>query len=46
MKKTARELLQRFLSETQGEARRVGVKVSGLKKEEKVQDRITDFLGV
>jgi DNA polymerase IV (DinB-like DNA polymerase) len=46
MKKAAKELLQKFLSETQGEARRVGVKVSGLKKEEKAQNRITDFLGV
>jgi DNA polymerase IV (DinB-like DNA polymerase) len=46
MKKAAKDLLQRFLSETQGEARRVGVKVSGLRKEEKVQNRITDFLRV
>jgi nucleotidyltransferase/DNA polymerase involved in DNA repair len=45
-KKTVRELFAKFLSESDVEARRVGVKVSNLAKEEKKQKQITNFFGL
>ncbi len=45
-KKTVGELFQKFLSESDVEARRVGVKVSNLAKEEKKQKQITSFFGL
>ena len=45
-KKTVRELFAKFLSESDVEARRVGVKVSNLAKEEGMkQKQITNFFG-
>jgi DNA polymerase IV (DinB-like DNA polymerase) len=43
LKKMIRELLEKFLEESDMEARRVGVKVSQLSKEEKVQKRLESF---
>jgi nucleotidyltransferase/DNA polymerase involved in DNA repair len=45
IKRSANELLERFLNESTDEARRVGVKISSLGKEEKIQKHITEFLG-
>ncbi|UCC59165.1 MAG: DNA polymerase IV [Candidatus Bathyarchaeum sp.] len=44
-KKTVRELFAKFLSESDVEARRVGVKVSNLAKEEEKQKQLTNFFG-
>jgi DNA polymerase IV (DinB-like DNA polymerase) len=44
MKKTVKELLERFLNENGMEARRVGVKVSNLIREEKYQKQLTSFI--
>jgi len=44
MKRTVNELLMRFLSENDMEARRVGVKVSNLVREEKYQKQLTSFI--
>jgi DNA polymerase IV (DinB-like DNA polymerase) len=43
IKRTARELFERLLNESSNEARRVGVRVSGLGRAEKTQKRLTDF---
>ncbi len=42
-KKTVKELLEKFLSESNVEARRVGVKVSNLSKKEELQKQLTSF---
>ena len=42
-KKTAKELYEKFLGESDFEARRVGVKVSNLTKKEELQKQITNF---
>ncbi len=44
--KTVRNLFAKFLSESDVEARRVGVKVSNLTKEERKQKQITNFFGL
>ncbi len=44
-KKTIRELFAKFLSESDAEARRVGVKVSNLTKEEEKQKQLTNYFG-
>jgi len=44
-KKTVRELFEKFLSESDVEARRIGVKVSNLTKREELQKQITNFFG-
>jgi hypothetical protein len=44
MKSTVRELLERFLNETELKARRVGVKISNLYREEKRQKQLTSFM--
>jgi DNA polymerase IV (DinB-like DNA polymerase) len=44
-KKTVKELYEKFLSESEVEARRVGVKVSNLSKKENLQKQITNFFG-
>jgi DNA polymerase IV (DinB-like DNA polymerase) len=44
-KKTVRELFAKLLSESDVTARRVGVKVSNLAKEEKKQKQLTNFFG-
>ncbi|HMK95128.1 MAG TPA: DNA polymerase IV [Candidatus Limnocylindrales bacterium] len=43
IKRSVKELLERFLSETQLEVRRVGVKVSGFSREEPSQKQLTSF---
>jgi DNA polymerase IV (DinB-like DNA polymerase) len=45
LKRTVRELLEKFLEESDMEVRRVGVKISQLSKEEKVQKRLESFFG-
>jgi len=45
LRKTVKTLFERFLSESQLEIRRVGVKVSNLLKEEPTQKQITSFIG-
>jgi DNA polymerase IV (DinB-like DNA polymerase) len=45
IKRGAGELFEKFLNESTDEARRVGVRISGLGKEEKIQKHITEFLG-
>jgi DNA polymerase IV (DinB-like DNA polymerase) len=42
-KKTVKELLEKFLSESNVEARRIGVKVSNLSKKEELQKQLTTF---
>jgi DNA polymerase IV (DinB-like DNA polymerase) len=42
-KKTVKELYEKFLSESEVKARRVGVKISNLDKKEKMQKQITNF---
>ena len=44
-KKTVKELYEKFLSESEVEARRLGVKVSNLSKKEELQKQITNFFG-
>jgi nucleotidyltransferase/DNA polymerase involved in DNA repair len=44
IKKTVKELFEKFLSESTQEIRRVGVKVSGFEKQEKEQRSLTDFM--
>jgi DNA polymerase IV (DinB-like DNA polymerase) len=44
-KKTVKELYEKFLSESEVEARRVGVKVSNLSRKEELQKQITNFFG-
>jgi nucleotidyltransferase/DNA polymerase involved in DNA repair len=46
IKKKARTLLEKFLSETPLELRRVGVKVSGFTKEEPKQKQLTSFFQI
>ena len=43
-KKTVKELFEKFLNESELEARRVGVKVSNFVKEQEKQKQITNFL--
>ncbi len=45
-KKTVKELFEKFLNESELEARRVGVKVSNFVKEQERQKQITDFIGL
>ncbi len=45
LKKTVRELLEKFLTESDTEVRRVGVKVSQLSEEEKVQKKLESYFG-
>jgi len=44
-KKTVKELFEKFLNESDVEARRVGVKISILTKKEEQQKQITNFFG-
>jgi len=44
-KKTVKELYEKFLGESEVEARRVGVKVSSLSRREKPQKQLTNFFG-
>jgi DNA polymerase IV (DinB-like DNA polymerase) len=44
IKKTVKELFEKFLSGSTHEVRRVGVKVSGFEKQEKEQRSLTDFM--
>jgi DNA polymerase IV (DinB-like DNA polymerase) len=44
MKRAAKELFERFLNENDLKARRVGVKVSNLSREEKNQKQLTSFI--
>ena len=44
-KNTVKELYEKFLGESDVEARRVGVKLSNLTKKEELQKQITNFLG-
>ncbi|PVX24446.1 MAG: hypothetical protein CW691_07580 [Candidatus Bathyarchaeum sp.] len=44
-KETVKELFVKFLAESDGEARRVGVKLSSLTKKEEQQKQITSFFG-
>jgi DNA polymerase IV (DinB-like DNA polymerase) len=46
LKKTVGELFAKFLSESDAEARRIGVKVANLPKEEEKQKRLTSFFGL
>jgi len=46
LKKTVKELFEKFLSESELEARRVGVKVSNFVKEQERQKQITNFIGL
>ena len=43
LKRTVRELFEKFLGESKLEIRRVGVKISGFTKEESEQKRLTSF---
>jgi DNA polymerase IV (DinB-like DNA polymerase) len=45
LKKTVRELFEKFLGESELEVRRVGVKVSQFSKEEREQKKLTSFFG-
>jgi DNA polymerase IV (DinB-like DNA polymerase) len=45
LKKTVRELLQRFLEDTDKDVRRIGVKISLLSKDENAQKRLESFFG-
>lgn len=45
LNKNAKELFEKFFIETEGEARRVGVKVSNLSKEQTNQKKLTSFIG-
>jgi DNA polymerase IV (DinB-like DNA polymerase) len=45
LRKTVRELLERFLEDSEAEVRRIGVKVSQLAKEENVQKQLENFFG-
>jgi nucleotidyltransferase/DNA polymerase involved in DNA repair len=44
LEKTAKGLFEKFFNETQGEARRVGVKVSNLSRDETSQKQLTSFI--
>ena len=44
-KTTVKELLEKFLNESDVEARRVGVKLSSLTKKESLQKQLTNFFG-
>jgi DNA polymerase IV (DinB-like DNA polymerase) len=44
IKKTVKELFERFLGESTNEVRRVGVRVSGFEKREEEQRTLTDFI--
>jgi nucleotidyltransferase/DNA polymerase involved in DNA repair len=44
MKKIVKGLLEKFLEENEFEARRVGVKISNLVKEQKNQKQLTSFI--
>jgi len=46
MKKTVKELFEKFLCESELEARRVGVKVSNFVKEQERQKQITNFIAL
>jgi DNA polymerase IV (DinB-like DNA polymerase) len=43
LKKTVKELFEKFLNESDAEARRIGVKVANLTKEEENQQQLTSF---
>jgi len=43
-KNTVKELFEKFLNETQLDARRVGVKISNLVREQKTQKQLTSFM--
>jgi DNA polymerase IV (DinB-like DNA polymerase) len=45
LKRTVRELFEKFLGESELEVRRVGVKVSQFSKEEREQKKLTSFFG-
>jgi DNA polymerase IV (DinB-like DNA polymerase) len=45
LKQTVRELFEKFLSESELEVRRVGVKISQFSKEEREQKKLTSFFG-
>jgi DNA polymerase IV (DinB-like DNA polymerase) len=45
-KKTVKELFEKFLNESELEARRAGVKVSNFVKEQERQKQITNFIGL
>ena len=45
LKETVKELFEKFLAETDIEARRAGVKVSNLNKKEAMQKQLTSFFG-
>jgi len=45
LKKTVQELFEKFLNETELEARRVGVKISNFVKQQEKQKQITNFVG-
>jgi len=45
LKQAVRELFEKFLSESELEVRRVGVKVSQFSKEEREQKKLTSFFG-
>jgi len=44
LNRSAKELLEKFFNETEGESRRVGVKVSNLSKEQTNQKQLTSFI--
>ena len=45
LKKVVRELLEKFLADSELDVRRIGVKVSGFVKEEQSQRKLTSFFG-
>jgi nucleotidyltransferase/DNA polymerase involved in DNA repair len=45
LRQTVRELFEKFLSESEHEIRRVGVKVSQFSKKEREQKKLTSFFG-
>jgi DNA polymerase IV (DinB-like DNA polymerase) len=45
LRRTVRELFEKFLSESELEVRRVGVKISQFSKEEREQKKLTSFFG-
>jgi nucleotidyltransferase/DNA polymerase involved in DNA repair len=44
MKRTVKELLERFFSQEESKARRVGVKISNFVKEQENQRQLTSFI--
>ena len=45
LRKTVRELFEKFLADSDLEVRRVGVKISGFVREEKAQKQLTSYFG-